>query len=79
MMRVGGLSLWGRSSGGDWIPVAYHPVGSLTWRWAIYVNRSGYRWFQWYRDDWRLTGNWTLTLFGLTVAYHWQNYPEPHP
>lgn len=36
-VRIGGLSLWSRTSGGDRMLAAYHPRSSTTWIWSATI------------------------------------------
>lgn len=38
-MRIGGLSLWSRDSGGDLVLASYHPRWSTTWFWSASISR----------------------------------------
>lgn len=40
-IRIGGLSIWSRTSGGDRMLAAYHPRSSTTWIWSATIMKSG--------------------------------------
>lgn len=39
-VRIGGLSLWSRTSGGDRMLASYHPRTSSTWHWSVSVAKG---------------------------------------
>lgn len=45
-IRIGGLTLMHRDSAGGLILASYHPRSSLTWHWAIHLDRRAFapRW-----------------------------------
>jgi len=40
LLRVGGLSLWSKSSNGERILASFHPRDSLTWHWSLSITKQ---------------------------------------
>jgi hypothetical protein len=78
LLRIGGLSLWDRDSGGRLMLAAYHPKGSPTWHWFVTISHG------WTRRVWpkfdpaeRRQGQWSdyvLLPFGITLVIGRQDY-----
>lgn len=69
MVRIGGLSILTRDSGGGMNLMGYHPRSSLTWLWFI----NAYRGKAMAPQKWGSHGHRDFSLpFGWVLRYHWQ-------
>lgn len=82
LLKIGGLSLWTRDSGGGLGLASYHPASSLTWLWGLSVRKADWRWFpRFARSEYpRSCGGYVWFLWlGRCFDYHWQRYMPRQP
>lgn len=80
LVRLGGLSLFGRDNTGRLQLAAYHPRKSLTWHWFVQLYRTPIAKRGFFDLQWRKGfGERGLCLFGWTLSINEQGYHKERP
>ena len=75
-IRIGGLTLLARNSGGGRTLASYHPSSSLTWHWALSIDRKAFgpKWGYYTIPCGHLAKQRHLRLGMWTVKFDTQSY-----